>query len=167
MFFLEDINIKLSNDIEDEYWMNWALKLANHACKLGEVPVGAVIVRNKIILSEGWNCSISFNDPTAHAEIIALRRAGQILSNYRLLNTTLYVTLEPCLMCMGAIAHSRVTRLVFGACDKKYGATKLFQEKKISKFHHPLKLTGNVLGIKCSNLLKNFFQHCRHKKIKS
>ncbi|MEI4220082.1 MAG: tRNA adenosine(34) deaminase TadA [Candidatus Dasytiphilus stammeri] len=162
--FSEDVNIKLSNDIEDEYWMNWALKLANHAWQLGEVPVGAVIVRNKILLSEGWNCSISFNDPTAHAEIIALRRAGQIVSNYRLLNTTLYVTLEPCLMCMGAIAHSRLTRLVFGACDKKYGSTKLFQQKKILKFNYPLKLTGNVLGITCSNLLKNFFQHCRHKK---
>ncbi|WWO96832.1 MAG: tRNA adenosine(34) deaminase TadA [Candidatus Dasytiphilus stammeri] len=150
--------------MEDEYWMNWALKLANHAGKLGEVPVGAVLVRNQILLSEGWNSSISFHDPTAHAEIIALRRGGEILSNYRLLNTTLYVTLEPCLMCMGAILHSRLTRLVFGAYDKKYGATKLFQEKKILEFHHPLKLTGNVLGITCSNLLKKFFHHCRQKK---
>lgn len=146
--------------------MHYALKLANYAWNLGEVPIGAVIVRDGILLSEGWNCSILLHDPTAHAEIIALRHGGQKLSNYRLIHTTLYVTLEPCLMCMGAIVHSRIDRLVFGANDKKYGVTKLFKNNQILQLNHRLKLTGSVLGVKCSNFLKKFFQNCRQKNIK-
>lgn len=107
----------------DEKWMRHALRLADKAEQLGEIPVGAVLVDEQgNLLGEGWNLSISESDPTAHAEIVALRQGGQRLQNYRLLNTTLYVTLEPCTMCAGAILHSRIKRLVFGASDYKTGA---------------------------------------------
>lgn len=107
----------------DEKWMRHALRLADKAEQLGEIPVGAVLVDEQgNLLGEGWNLSISESDPTAHAEIVALRQGGQYLQNYRLLNTTLYVTLEPCTMCAGAILHSRIKRLVFGAADYKTGA---------------------------------------------
>ncbi|VEH68221.1 tRNA-specific adenosine deaminase [Rodentibacter pneumotropicus] len=107
----------------DEKFMRHALSLADKAESLGEIPVGAVLVDSEgNILGEGWNFSITENDPTAHAEIVALRNAAKKVQNYRLLNTTLYVTLEPCTMCAGAILHSRIQRLVFGASDYKTGA---------------------------------------------
>lgn len=107
----------------DEKMMRHALELANKAEALGEIPVGAVLVDDSgNIIGEGWNLSIVQNDPTAHAEIIALRNGAKNIQNYRLLNTTLYVTLEPCTMCAGAILHSRIKRLVFGASDYKTGA---------------------------------------------
>src|SRR5574337_1024372 len=106
----------------DEYWMNEALKRAEFARSQNEVPVGAIIVANNEIIAEGSNCPIASNDPTAHAEIIAIRQASNIIQNYRLLDVTLYVTLEPCIMCAGAIIHSRIKRLVFAAFDPKAGA---------------------------------------------
>ncbi len=106
----------------DEYWMRHALQLAQRAREQGEVPVGAVLVQGERIIGEGWNRPIGQCDPTAHAEIMALRQGGKVLDNYRLLDTTLYVTLEPCVMCAGAMVHSRITRLVYGAKDVKTGA---------------------------------------------
>ena len=112
-----------SQNILDEKFMRHALMLADKAEALGEIPVGAVLVSAEgEIIGEGWNLSIIDSDPTAHAEIVALRQGGQRLQNYRLLNATLYVTLEPCTMCAGAILHSRIKRLVFGAADYKTGA---------------------------------------------
>ncbi|WWO98797.1 MAG: tRNA adenosine(34) deaminase TadA [Candidatus Dasytiphilus stammeri] len=147
----------------NEYWMRYALKLANHALKVGEVPVGAVLVRSNKIISEGWNCSINTYDPTGHAEILALRRAGIILKNYRLLNTTLYVTLEPCIMCFGAILHSRINHLVFGARDEIFGTTSSMLLKNMGCFNHQVQITGDILQVDCANLLKNFFKQRRKK----
>ncbi|MGM3312391.1 tRNA adenosine(34) deaminase TadA, partial [Enterobacter hormaechei subsp. steigerwaltii] len=104
-----------------EYWMRHALVLAQRAWEEGEVPVGAVLVHNNQVIGEGWNRPIGRHDPTAHAEIMALRQGGLVLQNYRLLDTTLYVTLEPCVMCSGAMVHSRIGTLVFGARDEKTG----------------------------------------------
>jgi len=106
----------------DVFWMQHALELAKRAESEGEVPVGAVVVYDEQVIGEGWNSPISDNDPTAHAEIMALRSAAKKINNYRLLDTTLYVTLEPCIMCTGAITHSRVKRVVYGATDPKAGA---------------------------------------------
>lgn len=150
----------------DEYFMNYALKLAQKAEQLGEIPVGAVLVdEQQQIIAEGWNLSISHSDPTAHAEIMALRQAGQRLQNYRLLNTTLYVTLEPCTMCAGAILHSRIKRLVFGAFDYKTGAVgsrfHLFNDYKMN---HILEVTAGVLEQDCSQMLSAFFQKRRAEK---
>jgi tRNA(adenine34) deaminase len=112
---------------QDEFFMQHALALADYAESLGEIPVGAVLVdENGKIIGEGWNQSILKHDPTAHAEIEAIRQGAKLLQNYRLLNTTLYVTLEPCTMCAGAILHSRIKRLVFGASDHKTGAATVF-----------------------------------------
>ena len=106
------------NPQTDEYWMRHALELARRAWEQGEVPVGAVLVQGDRVIGEGWNRPISQCDPTAHAEIMALRQGGKVIDNYRLLDTTLYVTLEPCVMCAGAMVHSRITRLVYGAKDE-------------------------------------------------
>lgn len=152
----------------DEKMMRYALSLADKAEALGEIPVGAVLVdENGIIIAEGWNLSITNYDPTAHAEIIALRQAGQKLHNYRLLNTTLYVTLEPCTMCAGAILHSRVKRLVFGAFDLKTGAVgSRFHFFDDYKMNHFLEITGGVLKEECGLKLSAFFQKRREQKKK-
>jgi tRNA(adenine34) deaminase len=143
----------------DIFWLRHALQLAEQARTAGEVPVGAVLVREEKIIGEGWNQPISARDPTAHAEIIALRQGAQFLDNYRLLNTTLYVTLEPCAMCAGAMVHARISRLVFGATDPRAGAAgsvfNIIEEKKLN---HQVIYLGGVLGAECSALLKNFFQ---------
>ncbi|OOR99404.1 tRNA adenosine(34) deaminase TadA [Canicola haemoglobinophilus] len=148
--------------------MRHALSLAERAETLGEIPVGAVLV-DKLgnILAEGCNLSIIHNDPTAHAEIIALRQAGQKRQNYRLLDTTLYVTLEPCTMCAGAILHSRIGRLVFGAYDYKTGAVgSRFHFFNDYKMNHVLEITGGVLQEECSQKLSSFFQKRRDQKKK-
>jgi tRNA(adenine34) deaminase len=138
--------------------MSRALELARMAEAAGEVPVGAVIVKDNRIVGEGWNRPIGSCDPTAHAEIIALRQAAQALGSYRLLNTTLYVTLEPCAMCAGAMMHARLARVVFGAADPKTGAcgsiVNLFEQKKLN---HHTELTGGVMAQECGELLKEFF----------
>ena len=150
----------------DEKMMRYALDLADKAEALGEIPVGAVLVDDAgNIIGEGWNLSIVQSDPTAHAEIIALRDGAKHLQNYRLLNTTLYVTLEPCTMCAGAILHSRIKRLVFGASDYKTGAVgSRFHFFDDYKMNHTLEITSGVLAEKCSHKLSAFFQKRREQK---
>ncbi|EGP03864.1 hypothetical protein GEW_00595 [Pasteurella multocida subsp. gallicida str. Anand1_poultry] len=146
--------------------MRHALHLADKAEQLGEIPVGAVLVDEQgNLLGEGWNLSISESDPTAHAEIVALRQGGQRLQNYRLLNTTLYVTLEPCTMCAGAILHSRIKRLVFGAADYKTGAVgSRFHFFDDYKMNHAIEITAGVLQEECSQKISAFFQKRREQQ---
>jgi tRNA-adenosine deaminase (EC 3.5.4.-) len=148
-----------------EYWMRHALTLAQRAWDEGEVPVGAVLVYQNQVIGEGWNRPIGRHDPTAHAEIMALRQGGVVLQNYRLIDTTLYVTLEPCVMCAGAMVHSRIGNLVFGARDAKTGAA----GSLIDVLHHPgmnhrVEITEGVLAEQCSGLLSDFFRHRREQK---
>ena len=147
----------------DEKMMRYALELADKAEALGEIPVGAVLVDDaRNIIGEGWNLSIVQSDPTAHAEIIALRNGAKNIQNYRLLNSTLYVTLEPCTMCAGAILHSRIKRLVFGASDYKTGAIgSRFHFFNDYKMNHTLEITSGVLAEECSQKLSTFFQKRR------
>jgi len=144
---------------DDEAWMRHAIRLAQRAEQRGEVPVGAVLVLANQCIAEGWNQPIETCDPTAHAEIMALRQAGQCLDNYRLVDSTLYVTLEPCVMCMGAIMHARVRRLVFGAFDPKRGAVcGPLQLSEAPFLNHKLSWTGGVLAANCGELLIEFFK---------
>jgi tRNA(adenine34) deaminase len=143
----------------DEHWMRHALELAERAREEGEVPVGAVLVHGDRVVAEGWNRPIATHDPTAHAEIIALRAAGPVLENYRLIDTTLYVTLEPCVMCMGAISHARVRRIVYGATDPKRGAAGSILQLADAEFlNHRIEVTGGVLGDECADQLRSFFK---------
>lgn len=150
----------------DQKMMRYALELADKAEALGEIPVGAVLVDDaRNIIGEGWNLSIVQSDPTAHAEIIALRNGAKNIQNYRLLNSTLYVTLEPCTMCAGAILHSRIKRLVFGASDYKTGAIgSRFHFFDDYKMNHTLEITSGVLAEECSQKLSTFFQKRREEK---
>lgn len=142
--------------------MRHALALAGRAGDTGEVPVGAVLVKDDALIAEGWNCPIGANDPTAHAEIMALRAASVRLGNYRLVDTVLYVTLEPCVMCMGAIVHARVKRLVFGASDPKRGAVCSALQLADAEFlNHKVEYRGGVLEEDCGSLLRRFFQERR------
>lgn len=143
----------------DERWMRRALELAAAARDAGEVPVGAVLVRGEDQVAEGWNCPVGQADPTAHAEIRALRAAGSALSNYRLVDTTLYVTMEPCPMCAGALVHARVARLVFGAPDPRAGAAgTVFDIVRSGELNHRLDVTGGVLEADCRDVLQKFFR---------
>ena len=136
-----------------------ALKQAQNAEASQEVPVGAVIVHQGQIIGQGCNRSIIDSDPSAHAEVVAMRSAARLLNNYRLLNTTLFVTLEPCAMCVGAILHARIKRLVFGACDPKTGAAgSVFDLISDPRHNHTVEVTGGVLERECGQLLKDFFQ---------
>ncbi len=149
-------------DSRDIFYMQRAIQLADYAASHQEVPVGAVLVLNDQIISEGYNQPIQSHDPTAHAEIIALRRGGEKIKNYRLLNTTLYVTLEPCLMCIGAIVHARVNRVVYGASDPKTGAVKsVFSLGESNAFNHRVDYEGEILSTECGALLKQFFRERR------
>jgi tRNA(adenine34) deaminase len=142
-------------DIE---YMGRALELARLAEAAGEVPVGALIVRDGLVVAEGWNRPISSNDPTAHAEIVALRAAGQALETYRLTGTTLYVTLEPCAMCASAMVHARVQRLVFAAADPRAGAAgSVFNIVQHPALNHRLECTSGVLAEDCGAMLRAFF----------
>lgn len=142
--------------------MREALTLAQKAEAEGEVPVGAVIVKDGEIIGRGWNHPIAAHDPTAHAEIVALRAAAQALGNYRLTDTTLYVTLEPCPMCAGAMVHARVGRLVYGANDPRAGsAGTVFNLTQAEALNHRLEVTGGVLSDECGGLLKGFFARRR------
>lgn len=145
--------------VNDEYWMRQALALAHEAAAQGEVPVGAVLVRDGIPVGRGRNQPIASHDPSAHAEVIALREAGQSLGNYRLPGTTLYVTLEPCVMCAGMMVHARVSRLVFGAWDPKAGAvSSVYDVIATPRLNHQLDWTGGVLEDEASVVLKDFFR---------
>lgn len=143
----------------DQYWLTHALKLAEKAQHEGEVPIGAVLVLDNQVIGEGWNQSISSNDPCAHAEVVALRQAAKAINNYRLLNSTLYVTLEPCAMCVGASVHARIERLVFGAKDPKAGAVcSVLQLLDSPHFNHRIKWDSDVMAEPCGDLLRKFFQ---------
>ena len=147
---------------EDERCMHEALALARQAEAAGEVPVGAVLALDGIVIARGSNHPISGQDPTAHAEIVALRAAARALGNYRLLNTTLYVTLEPCAMCAGAMVHARVRRLVYGTIDPKAGAAgTVFDLARSEALNHRLEVEGGVLAAECSELLRSFFARRR------
>ena len=146
----------------DQFWIRHALILARHAQEQGEVPVGAVVVRDDKLVSEGWNQPISIHDPTAHAEIIALREAGKKESNYRLPGATLYVTLEPCAMCVGAIMHARIKRVVFGAYDPRAGAAgSAFPLLSSDVFNHSVEVEEGVLAEECGDILRDFFKSKR------
>lgn len=146
--------------VADENFMRRALELARHTRDLHEeIPVGAVLVRDGVVIGEGWNQSISTNDPSAHAEIVALRSAGHAVKNYRLPQTTLYVTLEPCVMCAGAIVHARVDRVVIAADDPKTGAAgSVFDTLTSDRHNHRVQVTRGLLADESSNLLREFFR---------
>ena len=149
---------------QDSFFMQRALTLAHQAAhEYNEVPIGAVIVLNNEIIGEGLNCPIFRCDPSAHAEIIALRAGANEIANYRLINTTLYVTLEPCMMCVGAMVHARIKRLIYGASDKKAGAV----SSKISCLdqpflNHRIEHLGGLMAEQCGQLLSYFFQNKRN-----
>lgn len=143
----------------DARFMARAHELARAAQAAGEVPVGAVIVKNNAIVAEGFNQPIQGSDPTAHAEIVAMRAAAQVLQSYRLLGTTLYVTLEPCAMCAGAMVHARVERLVFAASDPRAGAAgSVFNIVQHAALNHRLAVESGVMAGECGTLLREFFQ---------
>ena len=145
--------------IEDEKWMQLAILEANIAKDKGEVPVGSILVQNNQIISKAHNCPISKNDPTAHAEIEVLRKAGEKLNNYRLPQSTLYVTLEPCAMCLGAMIHARIERVVFGASDPKSGVCgSTIDLSSESIFNHQISVSGGILEHECKNILQSFFK---------
>ena len=147
---------------DDVRWMRRALELATRAQAEGEVPVGAVLVKDGAILGEGWNRPIGTHDPTAHAEIQALRAAAAQAHNYRLSGATLYVTLEPCPMCAGAIVHARVARVVYGAPDPRAGAAgTVFHLLDTETLNHRAEVQGGVLGEECAQLLRQFFKERR------
>ena len=149
----------------DVFWMQHALELAKRAESEGEVPVGAVVVLDDEVIGEGWNRPIIDNDPTAHAEIMALRFAAKKINNYRLLDSTLYVTLEPCIMCTGAIIHSRVKRVVYGAFDPKAGAEQsAFSILGTDCLNHKVDVTHGVLTTECGQVLTDFFKRRRKEK---
>lgn len=153
------------NEYSDEYWMRQALSLAQRAQEEGEVPVGALLVLDNQVIGEGWNRPIGRHDPTAHAEIMALRQGGAVLQNYRLLNATLYVTLEPCVMCAGAMVHSRIRRLVYGAADEKTGAVgSLVDILRHPGMNHQVEIVSGVLAEECAATLSNFFRMRREQK---
>jgi len=146
----------------DEAWMALAIEQAKLAEKMEEVPVGAVLVQDNQLIASAHNQPISNNDPTAHAEIQLLRAAGKQLNNYRFPDTTLYVTLEPCTMCLGAMIHARVSRIVFGAYDQKTGVCGSCQDLSTSKcFNHSIETEGDILADECKQLLQKFFKKRR------
>ncbi len=159
---LQRKRLKLNHTEQDIYWMQYAIELAARAEAAGEVPVGAVLVKDGQVLGEGWNLSISCHDPTAHAEMQAIRQSGQVLQNYRMLDCTLYVTLEPCAMCAGALVHSRVKRLVYGATDLKAGACgSVFDIVRHPQLNHQLDVCAGVLAEDCATQLSAFFRKRR------
>lgn len=146
----------------DHFWMREALKLADQAGSESEVPVGALLVREGRSIAQAWNQSIRRSDPTAHAEMLVLRHAAEHLQNYRLPHTTLYVTLEPCCMCAGALVHARVERLVFGAYDLKSGAVAThYHLLEGAPSNHRIAVTAGILATECAHLLTTFFKERR------
>ena len=144
---------------EDLRWMARALALAGQAEAAGEVPVGALLVKDGVVLAEGWNCPIGSADPTAHAEIVALRRAASALGNYRVTGATLYVTLEPCAMCSGALMHARVARVVYATPDPRAGAAgSVFDVLTSERLNHRLTVQGGLLQDEARHQLQRFFR---------
>jgi tRNA(adenine34) deaminase len=148
--------------LSDELWMEEALREAQRALALGEVPVGAVVVHGGRIVGRGCNRPLTASDPTAHAEILALREAGQAVGNYRLPDCDLYVTVEPCAMCAGAITHARIRRLIYGAEDPKAGAVhSMLQVLNHPKLNHKVEVSCGVLAARCMDLVQAFFREKR------
>ena len=148
--------------LSDELWMEEALREAQRALALGEVPVGAVVVSEGRIVGRGCNRPLSTNDPTAHAEILALREAGTAIGNYRLLDCEIYVTVEPCSMCAGAITHARIRRLIYGAEDAKAGAVhSVLQVLNHPKLNHQVEVSSGVLAARSMHLVQSFFRERR------
>ena len=151
---------------ENEFFMLKALKAAAKAEKAGEVPVGAIIVKDSKVIAEGYNRCITDKDPTAHAEIVALRKASKKLGNYRLNGCSVYVTIEPCVMCAGAMVNARIEKIYFGSFDKKTGACKsVFKVADSKKLNHKIKFKSGILEKECAFILKDFFADKR--KIRS
>ncbi len=143
----------------DELWMQEALRAAQRALEMGEVPVGAVVVHEGKIVGRGFNGNLTNSDPTAHAEIVALREAGSVVGNHRLLNCDLFVTIEPCAMCAGAMVHARIRTLVYGADDPKAGAVhSVMQVLNHPALNHQVEVRRGVLAGKCAELLQEFFR---------
>lgn len=146
----------------DLEWMQYALNLAARAREAGEVPVGAVLIKDNTVIGEGWNTPISGADPTAHAEIVAIRNAATNLNNYRLTGSTLYVTIEPCTMCIGATIHARIQRVVFGASEPRAGAVQSqLQLLDSAHYNHRIEWLGGVLAEPCSEIISAFFRDKR------
>jgi tRNA(adenine34) deaminase len=159
---LMDAETKIDQSQQDERWMRHALKLASQAEALDEVPVGAVVVNDNVVVGEGFNRPISGNDPTAHAEIVALRDAAQRLGNYRLVDCTLYVTVEPCTMCVGALIHARIKRLVFGTTEPKAGAiVSAVRTLDHDFYNHRIDTDQGVLAGECRTIISDFFSRKR------
>ena len=155
----------MSGPRPDEFWMEEALREAQRAQAAGEVPVGAVVVYEGQIVGRGYNRPISTNDPTAHAEMLALREAGQRLGNYRLGGCDLYVTVEPCAMCAGAIVHGRIRRLVYGADDPKAGAVvSIMRTLENPALNHQVQVVSGVLAGRCMEQVQGFFRERRGKE---
>ncbi len=150
------------NNEKDAYYMAKALALAEKAHAIDEVPVGAIVVRDDNVIGQGWNQPISSCDPSAHAEIVAIRDATKTESNYRIPETCLYVTIEPCTMCLGAIVHARVARIVFGALEPKAGV--LQSNPNEMTFNHSFTWRGGVMQEECSDLIHRFFSERRERK---
>jgi tRNA(adenine34) deaminase len=151
---------------KDERFMREALSEARKAKEKDEVPVGAVLVEDEKIISSGHNSPASSNDSTAHAEIVAIRNACRVKKNYRLTDCELYVTLEPCAMCLGAIVHARLRRVVYGALDPKGGAVESVMSFPVEKMNHRFDIKGGVLAAECGKILKSFFEKKRRSLIK-
>jgi tRNA(adenine34) deaminase len=146
----------------DELFMEEALRAAQRALEAGEVPVGAVIVCDGRVIANGWNRNLTVNDPTAHAEVVALREAGAVVGNHRLGDCELFVTIEPCAMCAGALMHARIKRLVYGADDPKAGAIhSVMQVLNHPKLNHHMEVKGGILGGRCAELVQSFFRQRR------
>ena len=146
----------------DDHFMKRALELAQQAADRGEVPVGAVVVRNGKIIGQGHNQPIASHDPTAHAEIMAMRDASKNLSNYRLTGCDIYVTIEPCTMCVGAMVHARIRQIFFGALEPRAGAlTSQLQLMKDAHFNHSILWEGGILADQCATVLRDFFRQKR------
>jgi tRNA(adenine34) deaminase len=144
---------------KDVAWMQMALELARRAAELGEVPVGALVIKDGEVLGQGHNRNLLDNDPTAHAEMVALRQAAARFGNHRLVGCEMVVTIEPCAMCAGAIVHARLARLVYGASDPKAGAVEsVIQVLNHPRLNHKVQVTPGVLNDRCSEILKSFFQ---------
>lgn len=149
-------------DHHDELWMEEALRCAQRALEIGEVPVGAIVVSNGNIVGRGWNRNISHSDPTAHAEVMALREAGRTLGNYRLGGCDLFATIEPCAMCAGALVHARIQRLVYGADDPKAGAVhSVVHVLNHPGMNHRVEVRGGILAGRCAEMLQEFFRNKR------
>lgn len=148
---------------DDKYYMGLAIEEAKKAAQNDEVPVGAIITDGQgKVIGKGFNHPISSHDPTSHAEINAIREASLVLNNYRLVNTTLYVTIEPCIMCMGAIIHARIKRVVYGAADKKWGAaSSLYKMGRDDRLNHKVEVVPGIMEDETSKLMKVFFQNKR------